>query len=223
MRVTRGTGICLVLAWWFSCPSERLLPQATAKDEIGFDGITLGTPVAELPIACVRPVVCEDSYETVRVRVWHQYALTRRVDVIYSGRETASGVEIKRSPITLPQAIRSHSLRYGHSLPRLGFAGNDGPSRIVVDVANGIVYLADAVTENSLVTEVRYLPMTDPLVQKASASLLTKHGAWLIRASLLSRRYKNLLAEPDSSILKPSVDHLTREETARHGREAASR
>ena len=111
-------------------------------------------------------MVCEDSYETIRVRVWHEYALTRRVDVVYSGTETATVAEIKSSPITLPQAIRSHSLRYGRSTPRLGFAGNEGSSRIVVDVANGIAYLAGSVSETSPVTEVRYLPLTDALVQR---------------------------------------------------------
>jgi hypothetical protein len=188
----------------------------------GFGQIQLGAPVSTISFPCNHPLACEAPIDTEWVRVWHKDGLIWRADVIYSGRPLDIDEDIQSSPITLAQAIRSHSVRYGQKSPRLGFAGNEGSSRIVVDVANGIVYLAAAVTETSLVTEVRYLPMTDPLVQKASATLLTDHGAWLIRAALLSRRYKNLLAEPDQSTSNPAVQELTRDETAGHKREVAS-
>jgi hypothetical protein len=94
----------------------------------------------------------------------------------------------------------------------------------VVDVANGIVYLADAVSETGLVREVRYLPMTDPLVEKGSALLLSNHGVWLVRAALLTRRYKNLLEQPGTAAGKPAPDAqgLSRNETARPVDDVAS-
>jgi hypothetical protein len=218
-----GRLVCLLFLFSFSLPWVSLRAQAGGDDPIGFGEIGIGVPVLQTPIACLHPVVCEGWYESVWVRVWHENTI-ERVDVIYSGWETQRGAEIRSSPITLPQAIRSHSLRYGGKSPRLGFAGNEGSSRIVVDVANGIVYLAGAVSETSLVTEVRYVPMTDPLVEKASALLLSNHGAWLVRAALLTRRYKNLLAEPPQSVTAPAVaaQAVTGDEIARSVGEVAS-
>lgn len=200
MLRTKGRGVCLLILFWFSLPWLRA--QAGTDDPVGFGELRIGTPVSEIPITCLRPVICENRYESVWVRVWHEDAVIRRVDVVYSGWETQIGAEIRSSPITLAQAIRSHSVRYGLKPPRLGFAGDEGASRMVVDVANGIAYLSGAVSENSLVTEVRYLPVNDPLVQKASGVLLSNHGAWLVRAALLTGRYKNLLAEPGETATK---------------------
>ena len=186
MKSIGRTAICALFLWCGLVPCW-LQAQTVEDDPIGYGDIKLGASIFGLPIACLRPVVCEGSYESAWVLVWHADAHVGRVDVIYAGRDPESGSEIRSSPITLPQAIRSHSFRYGQKTPRLGYAGNEGSSRIVVDVANGIVYLADAVSETGLVREVRYLPMTDPLVEKGSALLLSNHGVWLVRAALLTR------------------------------------
>jgi hypothetical protein len=140
------------------------------------------------------------------VRVWHNDASIQRVDVVYSGSATKTGKHIESTPITLPQAIRAHSIRYGRVAPRLGIAGTLGSARIIVDFANGIAYIAAAVSETGDVTEVHYLPMTDPVVEKASAVPLFRHGAWLIEAALAHPPYKNLLADAQTSSRNPEID-----------------
>jgi hypothetical protein len=195
-------GVLLLLCGFF--PSS-FRAQTAPDDPIGFGDLRLGTSVLALPVTCLRPVVCEDRYDSVWVRIWHADEQIQRVDVVYTGRESGRGGEIRSSPITLLQAIRTHSIRNGIRTPRLGFAGNEGPYRIIVDFANGICYLAGAVTDSSLVTEVRYVPMTDPLVARAAALPLYQRGSWLVRAAILSPRYKNLVAESEASEAKRSI------------------
>jgi hypothetical protein len=214
VKTRLGRVPCVLFLVGLLIPSAPLCAQAVEDDAIGFGDLKLGASILELPIACQDATVCEDTYETIRVRVWHMDALVRRVDVVYSGIETRSGAEIKSTPISLPQAIRAHSIRFGRITPRLGFAANEGSSRIIVDFANGIAYLAAAVSETSVVTEVRYLPLTDPLVQKASARPLFRHGVWLIEAALSHPRYKNLLAEAETSRPAANTPETTHDEIA---------
>ncbi len=206
MNTGRGKRVFLLLALWVACPWAWLHAQAADEEPIGFDEIKVGAHIFGLPIPCLRPVVCEDRYESMWVRVWHANAQVRRVDVVYAGWESKSGGEIRSSPITLAQAIRTHSLRYGSKTPRLGFAGNEGPYRMVVDFANGISYLAGAVTETSPVVEVRYLSDGNPLIERAFAEPLFQRGTWLVRAALLSPRYKNLVAETEGAAAKRAAD-----------------
>ena len=146
-----------------------------------------------LTITCLEAPVCEDTYDSLWVRIQHGDGLVERVDVVYSGKKLKTGEPIQSSPITLPQAIRMHSIRYGRRAPRLGFGGNEDGGRLIVDFVNGIAYWAEGVTETSLVKEVRYLPKADPLIRNALP--LTGHGSWLIMAGWSEPRYKNALEE----------------------------
>lgn len=213
MKLTRKGSIRLVCFFLFIV-IVRLLPARGGGDEdpIGFGGIRLGAPVRGLPISCIESPVCEGSYDSVWVRVHHADGRVQRIDVVYSGRREGSGEPIRFSRMTLPQAIQAHSIRYGGWAPRLGFGGNDGGVRIIVDVANGIAYLADGAFVQSSVREVRYLPMSDPLVRAANRSPLSNHGDWLIKSAWSSARWKNL----PQAASRTSSDDISREEiTAR--------
>ncbi len=177
----------------------------------GFGDIELGAPVSTLPFPCTRPKFCETPYESVRVRVWHAYGAVERVDVVYAGKSAETGEDIRSSPITLAQAVRAHSIRYGPKAPRLGFGGSESGQRILVDYANGIAYFADTALVASRVKEVRYLEMDDPVIVTAQASPLSEHGEWLMRAARFAPRYKNLPAIAGPAASEPAqtekVDH----------------
>ena len=171
--------------------------QASGEEAIGFGEITLGASINSLTLTCLELVVCEDSYDSVWVRVRHGDGVVQAVEVVYSGKKK-TGEPVTSSPITLAQAIRMHSIRNGHRAPRLAFGGTRNGNRVIVDVANGIGYVADGAFESSLVKEVRYVPITDPLIEAASGSPLTENGARLLKAARATRFYRNLLAEGES-------------------------
>ena len=183
--------LCLLL---FTFVVKLLSARAADDDPIGFGDIRLGAPVRGLPIPCLESPVCEGSYNSVWVRVHHANGQVERIDVVYSGWRMGSGDQVRLSRITLPQAIRAHSIRYGGWAPNLGLAGTRTGTRIIVDVANGIAYFADGALVQSSVREVRYLPMSDPLMAAANASPLSNHGDWLIKAARSTPRYKDLPA-----------------------------
>jgi len=186
---------CFLLLLCFSV--KRAPAQGALERETGFGEIEVGAPLSTLPFPCAGPVSCEAVYESVRVRLWHASGRIQRIDVLYSGKSAETGERIQSSPITLSQAVRSHSIRYGNLTPRLGFGGSYGGERILVDYANGIAYFADSAFVTSRVEEVRYLPMDDPLIISARASPLSEHGEWLMKEARFAPRYKNLLAEAE--------------------------
>ncbi len=183
--------------------------EDASEDGTGFGEIRLGTYVSALPIPCLEAVICEGAYNALWVRVHHADGRVQRVDVVYSGKRADDGAEVRSSPITLPQAIRSHSIRYGGLAPRLALAGNVSGSRIIVDVANAIAYVADGALMTSEVREVWYLPVTDGMV--ASALPLSHHGDWLVTAARSAPRYKNLLADSRMAAPGPDVDRIPHE------------
>ena len=98
----------------------------------------------------------------------------------------------------------------------MGFAGTETGMRIIVDTVNGIAYFAGRADTVGLVTEVRYLPMSDPLVVAASLCPLTQHGVWLVRAARSTPRYKNLLGNAEGSPTEALADgNLFRREVLR--------
>ncbi len=207
VAVDPGKGAHLSRSWHFAfcSPAIFIFVLATAAgfgqdapDARGFADIQLGAPVSTIPFPCNHPEVCESPDEFTWVRIWHREGLIWRVDVIYSGRALDIEQEIQSSPITLPQAIRSHSIRYGRNAPLLGLAGNDAGLRIIVDTANGIAYFAEGAYPGSLVKEVRYLPAADSLAEAASRRPLTEHGKWLVTAAWSAPRYKNLSTDSDT-------------------------
>ena len=183
----------------------------------GFGEIRLGGLVSTLPFSCAHPVWCEGVYESARVRVWHASGLIQRVDVVYAGKSGDTGEEIQSSPITLAQAVRAHSIRYGQRVPRLGFGGSYEGARIIVDYANGIAYLADTAFVTSRVKEVRYLPERDGAIAAAQASPLSGHGQWLMQAARSAARYKNLAAVGEQAATEPArlAGDFSLEEVAR--------
>lgn len=188
---------------------------SAADEKTGFGEITLGAAVSNLPFSCVRPVFCETVYESVRVRVWHAFGVVQRVDVVYAGKSTQTGEKIQSSPITLAQAVRAHSIRYGPSVPRMGFGGSAGGARILVDYANGIAYFAETAVANGRVKEVRYLPMDDPVILTASASPLSEHGEWLMKEARYAPRYKNLLAGAEQANEPAQTEEISDDVIAR--------
>lgn len=183
--------LCLLLLAF----EGTLHAQDGSDDAAGFGDVTLGSPVGRLPFPCVESAVCEGFYNSAWVRVHHADGRVQRVDVVYSGKRAADGGEIRSTAMTLPQAIRSHSIRYGGLAPRLGLAGNTAGHRMIVDVANGVAYVANGAFVSSTVAEVWYLPVTDAAVAAAMAAPLSHHGDWLVKAARSAPRYKNLLAE----------------------------
>ena len=165
--------------------------QDAEEEPIGIGDVRLGTGVSALPFPCADPVVCEAPYASAWIRVWHADGMIQRIDVIYAGGKGPGGEEIEGKPITLAQAIKTHSIWNGRKAPRLGLAGNTGAQRVLVDVANGVSYFANGATPESRVSEVRYVPITDPVVASASNSMLSKHGQGLIQAAWTTERYKN--------------------------------
>lgn len=213
--IRAGVG-CLVLL--LSIPAKPLTGQGPLEEATGFGGIGPGAPVSTLPFSCEHPVSCEGVYQSVRIRVWHAYGQIQRLDVVYSGKNEETGEAIRSTPITLAQAVRSHSIRYGRSVPRLGFGGSSDGARIIVDYANGIAYFADTAFVTSPVNEVRYLPMGDPIIITSRASPLSEHGEWLMKEARFAPRYKNLLAGPERAQNEP-----TRPEQNIHPEEVARR
>ena len=211
----RCAGVFGLLLVFFS--GTWLRGQDGSEDGIGFGEIRLGAAVSALPIPCLETVVCEGAHKSLWVRVHPASGRVQRVDVVYSGKRADNGAEVRSSPITLPQAIRGHSIRYGGLAPRLGLAGSVAGNRIIVDMANGIAYVADGALVESAVREVWYLPMTDSVV--TAASPLSHQGDWLVNAARSAPRYKNLLPEASGKAPGPGVDRLPREEvTARLAR-----
>ncbi len=165
--------------------------QEAEEEQIGIGEIHLAAAVSTLPFPCVDPLVCEGPYASAWIRVWHGDGMIQRIDVVYSGEKGRGGEEIPAPPITLAQAIKTHSIWNGRRAPRLGLAGTAGAERMIVDVANGVAYFANGATPESGVSEVRYLPISDPVVASASSSMLSKHGQWLIQAAWTMARYRN--------------------------------
>ncbi|HEY3626824.1 MAG TPA: hypothetical protein VGL00_11075 [Terracidiphilus sp.] len=204
----------------FCFPAAFLLCLAVApsgaqndQEPIGFGDIQLGAPLATIPFPCNHPVACEAPDESTWMRIWHAEGRIWRIDVVYSGRPLDIDEEIRSSPISLAQAIRAHSIRYGHNSPRLGFAGDEAGSRVIVDTANSIAYFAQGMYPDSLVKEVRYLPPAHSLVAAASLSPLTERGLWLVKAARSVPRYKNLLGNwgNNETGLPPDDDPIPRE------------
>lgn len=165
--------------------------QEAEEEPIGIGDIRLGASLSTLPFPCGDPAVCEASYQSAWIRAWHADGVIQRIDVVYSEKTAPGQEEVEASPITLAQAVKTHSIWNGRLAPRLGFAGNIGAQRLIVDFANGVAYLANGVTAESRVSEVRYLPTTDPAVTTASNSMLAAHGKWLIQAAWAAERYRN--------------------------------
>jgi hypothetical protein len=169
--------------------------QDAVDETLGVGDIRLAAPLSTVPFPCPDPIVCEGQYAAAWIRVWHGDGVIQRIDIVYSGKKTGSQEEISFHPITLAQAIKTHSIWNGRRVPRLGFASDEGSLRMIVDYANGVAYFSNGATAGSIVSEVHYLPVTDPEVRSASSSPLSEQGRWLVKAAWTAERYRNSQTE----------------------------
>ena len=215
MKRSVEIGFCCLFVLFCFHP-EPIRAQSARDEKTGFGEIELGAPLSTLPFSCARPVFREAPYESVRVRVWHAFGVVQRIDVLYRGKSAETGEDIQSSPITLAQAVRGHSIRYGRKVPRLGFGGCASGVRIIVDDANGIAYFAETAFVTGRVKEVRYLQMDDPLILAAMAFPLSEQGEWLLKEARFAPRYKNLPADAERAPSEPAqAEEIGQDEIAR--------
>ena len=109
------------------------LCSASLSAQSGFGAIRMGGSTASLPFPCSDDM-CEGQYRSQWLKVTSQNRTIMSIDAVYSGI-TLSEDPIERSPISLAQAIKLHSMQPGFRVAVFGLAKNRrGKIYGVVDV-----------------------------------------------------------------------------------------
>jgi hypothetical protein len=159
----------------------------------GYGTIHVGGSKAGLPFPCADDN-CEGEYQSQWVEVFSQSGVITTIDVVYSGI-TLSEDPIERSPISLAQAIKLHSMQPGFKIAVFGLAKNRrGEIYGVVDVANDIIYSSVGADPESKVAQVSYVGPDAPALADARALKMMDYGRALLLAAKVSKSYVNSIA-----------------------------
>jgi hypothetical protein len=200
IRVLPALGVLLICAH-----------PSTVLCQSGFGSIAIGANPRQLPISCTGGVYCEGIYQSSWVRVRSFEGTVSGVEVIYSGDTLISGrAPIVSSPITLAQAIKTHSFQKGFKAPRFGYAkgepgayGKADGVYGIIDFVNMIVYHTPNTKSTSSVDTVYYASSDAPLLVDAKRlELPASVSARLIADATGAQTYTNKV--PLGSVEEPS-------------------